>query len=62
MHILSFALLRCFAVYFPFRMTAITKKRVLIYIGMLWIIAFSVSSPLFAYIGIVYNRGKKRNT
>ena len=62
MHILSFALLRCFAVYFPFRMNAITKQRVLIYIGLLWIIAFLVSTPLFAYMGIVYNRGKKKTT
>ena len=55
MHILSFAILRCFAVYRPFKMSVITTRRTTIYICFLWVVAIVSALPMFWVTAVVAN-------
>ena len=58
LHILSFASYRCFAVHWPNQLSVITRKRVVVYICVLWVIAITAALPLLWFMDVIENRGK----
>ena len=58
MHILVFASYRCFAVHCPNQLSIMTRKRVVVCISVLWMIAITTALPLFWLMGVIEDRGR----
>ncbi|CAK8688123.1 unnamed protein product [Clavelina lepadiformis] len=57
LHIVSFAALRFYAVKRPFKVSSITRRKVLVYICCLWILSLGSSLPLIRFMGVDETKG-----